>query len=272
MGDEDLASDDEQYITNPSPPASPEQEQHSEDETTQEEKKRKLSSHENESKPVKKIKTIPKAGKSKNLLIETGREIHKFDAEVQATFLWTCTTHFLNKAPSTTERKIHSSSFMSPSINTNESDDDNDHNMSRFIKQHSSCKILKNWKHIQTFKIIIVCVSAKRAVSILKNIASLKITVAKLFPKHMSLPLQTKALQENSYGIAVGTPNRLLKLWEEGAFNLEKTDFLVMDCFKDGKDFTVCTLKDTSPDLMTFIESAVLPAMEKRKNLKFAFY
>ena len=52
----------------------------------------------------------------------------------------------------------------------------------------------------------------------------------------------------------------------------EKTDFIVIDCWKDAKDFTVCTLKDTSPDLMTFIESAVLPEMEKREVLNFAFH
>ena len=86
------------------------------------------------------------------------------------------------------------------------------------------------------------------------------------------MSLQKEALEKNNYGIAIGTPNRLLKLWEDGAFHLKKTDFIVMDCWKDAKDFTVCTLKDTSPDFMKFIQDAVMPEMEKCKELKFAFH
>lgn len=295
MGDDDIESEDEQYIIN----HSSDEQQHADSEEDESfnknnegkddeiitTKKRKKSSKEDESQTEKKLKadatndattnvttnakTKPK-GKAKNLLIETGREIHKFDTEVQATFLWTCVTHFLNKPPSSAKRNIHSKSFI-PSINNK--NNNNDHNMSSFLKQHyTSCKKLKNWKHNQTFKVIIVCISARRAVSILKDIAPLKISMAKLFPKHMSLSLQKDALEKNKYGIAVGTPNRLLKLWQEDALHLKKTDFIVIDCWKDAKDFTVCTLKDTSPDLMTFIESAALPEMEKREDLNFAFH
>ena len=284
MGDEDIASEDEQYITH----YSSDEERASEDEiikkdndkkddefTIKSKKRKKKSKDGKESHIDKKSKTTENnntsktTGKAKNLLIETGREIHKFDSEVQATFLWTCLTHFLNKPSSATERNINSDSFI-PSINDKNNEN---HNMSYFLKeQYSSCKKLKNWKHNQSFKIVIVCISARRAVSILKQIGPMKISMAKLFPKHMSLSLQKEALEKNNYGIAIGTPNRLLKLWQDGAFHLKKTDFIVMDCWKDAKDFTVCTLKDTSPDLMKFIEGAVLPEMERRKELKFAFH
>jgi len=258
MGDEDIDSEDEQYIIKHS--SDEEQQSESEDDESFNKKnddiiamakKRKNVSQENETLQTGKKRksdatnntttndtnnnSAKTTGKAKNLLIETGRDIHKFDTEVQATFLWTCVTHFLNKPPSSTERNIHSNSFISSSSNGNDNNNNN-HNMSYFLKQHyTSCKKLKNWKYNQSFKVIIVCISARRAVSILKNIGPLKISIAKLFPKHMSLPMQKDALEKNNYGVAIGTPNRLLKLWQEGAFHLKKTDFIVMDCWKDAK-------------------------------------
>ena len=113
----------------------------------------------------------------------------------------------------------------------------------------SSNKKLKNWKYPSSPMIIIITLSAKRAVELMKQLSStLKLPILKLFAKHMSLEEQvrllsqgfgkkknidnkqtTKNLSSSSssssssskkgskgsggyYSLAVGTPGRLLKL------------------------------------------------------------
>lgn len=109
----------------------------------------------------------------------------------------------------------------------------------------------------------------------------------------MDLDEQITMLRTNSFGIAVGTPNRLLKLIESGdggsgsgsdsddsdgpaaasgALSLNVTELLVIDNHEDSKAFTVCTMNDTAPDLMQFLHKAVVPQMRKRKTLKIAMF
>ena len=142
--------------------------------------------------------------------------------------------------------------------------------------------------------VIIVCISARRAVQILKQLSPLNVRAAKLFAKHMDLDEQKTMLRTNSFGIAVGTPNRLLKLIESGdttdggsgsdsddsdgptaasgALSLEATELLVIDNHEDSKAFTVCTMNDTAPDLMQFLHKAVVPQLRKRQTLKIAMF
>ena len=138
--------------------------------------------------------------------------------------------------------------------------------------------------------VIIVCISARRAVQILKQLSPLNVRAAKLFAKHMDLDEQITMLRTNSFGIAVGTPNRLLKLIESGdtissdsddsdgpaaasgALSLDGTELLVIDNHEDSKAFTVCTMNDTAPDLMQFLHKAVVPQLRKRKTLKIAMF
>jgi len=88
----------------------------------------------------------------------------------------------------------------------------------------------------------------------------------------MDMADQVAMLRQNKYGIGVGTPNRLLKLVEEGALMMERTERVLVDCHEDGKRFTVCTMNDTAPDLMEFINRAVLPQIRTRKTIKFAMF
>jgi hypothetical protein len=143
----------------------------------------------------------------------------------------------------------------------------------------SSVKRMKKWKVEKSPMVIIVCASALRAVAVLKELSSLNIRAAKLFAKHMNVSDQVAMLENNSYPIAVGTPNRLLKLIQtdkddkgEGALSLDFTELIVIDCSEDKKKFTVCTMNDTAPDMMQFIQESVVPQLKKRKTIKFGMF
>ncbi len=222
---------------------------------------------------------------SKHLLLEAGRGIAEETAEVQAQFLWTCFTNILNlRGEEIPDQKFSPSIFKKSTKKEDRKDgkpSKYDPSMSKFLKSGilSSAKRLKKWKHNKSPMVIIVCASARRAVSILKEISSLNVRAAKLFAKHMSIADQTAMLENNKYSIAVGTPNRLLKLTEENKLDvddtplsLDQTELIILDCHEDKKRFTVCTLNDTAPDLMMFIKEAVLPQLERRKTLKLALF
>lgn len=141
-----------------------------------------------------------------------------------------------------------------------------------------SFKRLKRWgrdgqdQQTRSPCVLIVSISALRCVAILKQLSILNLRAAKLFAKHMQVPDQIAMLEKTIYPIAVGTPNRLLKLAEAGALDLGTTELVVIDCYEDQKKFTVCTMNDTAPDLMQFLHDFVLPEIQKRKNIKFGMF
>ena len=140
---------------------------------------------------------------------------------------------------------------------------------------------MKKWKAPKSPMVLIVCLSARRAQAILKSLSSLNIRTAKLFAKHMDIDQQIAMLRNSSFGIAIGTPNRLCKLSSEPptsakesspALSLKHAELLLIDCHEDHKRFTVCTLNDTAPDLMEFLKTAVYPQLNRtKKPLKLAF-
>ena len=153
------------------------------------------------------------------------------------------------------DQKFNASVFKTscPKKDQQKDDDNNNHiksskydpSMSKFLKSGilSSAKRLKKWKHTKSPMVIIICASARRAVSILKEISSLNVRAAKLFSKHMNIDDQIAMLESNKYSISVGTPNRLLKLSEK----------------KDGSNGEVqshhirTVIRDTQLKLMCFI-------------------
>lgn len=132
---------------------------------------------------------------------------------------------------------------------------------------------------------VIVCISARRAVAVLKQLASLKVRAAKLFPKNGSVAEQRKQLEQPGIGIAVGTPHRLRQLAAakndnnddnadrpSGLSLFDKTQLVVLDCELSHKQFTVFTLPDTAPHCMSLIQESVLPQIKKRRDCKIAFF
>ncbi len=217
----------------------------------------------------------------KNLILEAGRGIAGEDENVQAEFLWACLTNTLKmRGEEIPERQIIDSDFAKGTINSHDNATNRDPSLAKFLKSGvlSSNKKLKKWKHSQSPMVIIICVSARRAVSVLKEISSLNVRAAKLFAKHMSIEDQIAMLENNNYSIAVGTPNRLLKLCEEdeetheSPLNFDQTELIVIDSHEDKKKYTVCTMNDTAPDLMMLFKKSIIPQLERRKSLKLAFF
>uniref|UniRef100_A0A7S2WNL1 Uncharacterized protein n=1 Tax=Eucampia antarctica TaxID=49252 RepID=A0A7S2WNL1_9STRA len=233
-----------------------------------------------------KLRKKVKKGSMQALMLETSRNIADEDCEVQATFLWTTFTHALKMSGDDIEsvEKFNSTNF-SP---TTKALVKNGKSMPVYFKSGvlSSNKRLKKWKEPQSPMVLILCASARRSVAILKDLSSLNLRIGKLFPKNMKLDEQITMLKQSSFGIAVGTPNRILKLSqapvdgsddtgvdnEDCALSLEKTELVVIDCHQDQKRFTICTLNDTALDLMKFIRHAVVPQMQKRKDIKIAMF
>ena len=234
-------------------------------------KKRKASSQGvNLDKPIHKVK----------LLLETGRNIENQDTDIQSAFLWSCYVHFLRDK--TDENLVNKNSIFDPSCFLLSSPQSTPippkiSPMGYFIKNNvSSLKQLKKWKTPKSPVVLIVCLSARRATAVLKSLSSLNIRTAKLFSKHFDLNQQITMLRDNSYGIGVGTPNRMLKLFtsseESPALSLKHTELFILDSHADNKRFTVCTLNDTGPDLMEFMKLAVQPQLQrKKKPIKLAF-
>jgi hypothetical protein len=171
------------------------------------------------------------------------------------------------------------------------------------LRSAVSNKKLKNWgSHPSSSPaaaaspcVIVVCISARRAVSILQELAPLKIRVAKLFPKNGSVREQLDLLRpgpgkggSNSCSVAVGTPHRLLVLAEElsktarGASGAEggrpptpmtdRTQLVILDGHASSNQSTVFTMADTAPHCMKFLVEHVLPQLQARKDLKLAFF
>lgn len=64
-------------------------------------------------------------------------------------------------------------------------------------------------------------------------------TVAKLFARHMKLEEQAEDLRKRGSLIGIGTPERILKLAQEGHLKLEKTQLVILDGVPDAKGFTI---------------------------------
>lgn len=206
-----------------------------------------------------------KKKKSKQLF----RDVAIQSCEEQASYLWECYSDALTGKLKRSDKRLPldqiGPKFTEKSIVKFEADDDHndDRNIAPNFKSVLSMKRLKKWKTKKSPMIIIICVSARRAMSVLKGLAPLKCRCAKLFSKHMSVEDQRSMLENGTYGVAAGTPNRLLKLCSEGALDLSSTELVVLDGQEIHKTMNVCTLYDTAPDTMEFIMTYVQPGLTK---------
>ncbi|KAL7530489.1 hypothetical protein ACHAWF_003399 [Thalassiosira exigua] len=256
---------------------------------------------------------------SKGVLIRAGRGIATDGVDAQAVFLGTLYVHSLklsegasgvgsradgdgeDDSPVAFSFRPH---LYSPPEGIDEKTKRFRHsNLDAFLKSGPlpSMKRLKNWKQPHSPMVIVVTISARRSVELMKQLSSLKLPVAKLFAKHMSVENQAELLRGmgkpgkgrggggggkggggRCYSLAVGTPGRLLKLMRHGrdvrggaggALRLKHTEIVVVDCHEDVKGWTVCTLNDTSNELMEFMKEGVVPEMKRRKGkIKLALF
>lgn len=252
-----------------------------EDEGDGNKRKRKSNAEEEEEVSPSASSSASKKKKSKKsrskVLLEAARSIEEESAEQQAAFTWTALLHHHQLKSGKEGDTSNSSSDMnlqpklqphhfktcSPNSTTMEA---------RLRDVIPSMKQLKTWKQTKSPMVLILCISARRAVQVLKDINPFKTRAAKLFAKHMQVSEQEEMLRSQSFGIAVGTPHRLQVLCEKNALQLTHTKLVVLDVHKDAKNFTVCTLPDTAHHCMEFLRDQVLPQLQERpKECKLAF-
>lgn len=282
------------------------------------------------SKKKRKKKNGAVPNNSKNVLIHAGRGIAMDSSEAQAVFLGTLYSHSMKLSEGETsgegendddgkdgtKNSCTTFSFQphlysrppGESTNNDEKMMQFQHsNLSAFLKSGPlpSMKRLKNWKHPHSPMVLIVTLSARRSVELMKQLSAMKLPVAKLFAKHMSVEDQVELLRGvagqkagnviggggrkkgssngRCYSLAVGTPGRLLKLLRHGrdepgsgglgSLRLNHTEVVIIDCHEDSKGWTVCTLKDTAKELMEFMKEGMVHQMEKRKGkIKLAMF
>lgn len=79
-------------------------------------------------------------------------------------------------------------------------------------------------------------------------------TIAKLFAKHIKIADQVKFLKNTRTGIAVGTPQRLEDLMDNGALNTSKLTRIIIDASHiDIKKRGVLEMKETQIPLMKWL-------------------
>lgn len=159
--------------------------------------------------------------------------------------------------------------WMPPVVSSQETTSSDNLPMMEALVQSIGKKRLKHWKHVRSPAIIVVCLSARRAVAWLKehnNTAQLKLRAAKLFPKNGSVQQQGEQLASAAFPLAVGTPHRLLDLLQANHLSWQETHCVVIDTFCSNKDFTVLTLPDTASDCARLLLDHVLPRWTNEKN------
>lgn len=212
------------------------------------------------------VDQVPTKKSSARVLIEAGRDLANQSAEVQCAFLQTALTHEVQLRGNSVDRllKLMPCHFSTSKESTLEAR----------LRGAVSMKKLKKYKTVKSPMVLLVCMSARRAVAVLKELASLKLCAAKLFAKHMDVSQQRTMLTQHAYGLAVGTPNRLLALCQEDepALNLNHTSLVILDSHASPKGYTVCTLPDTAGDCMELLRQKVLPQFKKRKDLQIAMF
>lgn len=99
-------------------------------------------------------------------------------------------------------------------------------------------------------KVVYISPSAIGALDCLKNCQSLHAAcpIAKLFAKHMKVPEQAAYLREHPVNVALGTPNRLLKLATEGHLDLSAVVVVALDMRKNPKHQSMVEIPDVARD------------------------
>ena len=233
MGGDDLGSGDEGWIAHvaASDDESSDDSGAAHSAMNDDSRKRKLA-QEPECKP-KKRKSIDK------LLLEGGRHIEEKTAEEQAAFLTSALKHYTLMSHPSSALQQSTVSLLPRYFCTTSGG-----SLSERLRSVVSLKKLKRWKHVGSPYAIVVCISARRAVAILKELNSLKVRAAKLFPKNASASEQREQLRTTPFGLAVGTPHRMSllaagDLEQEGGLSFERTQLVVFDSMLSNKQYSV---------------------------------
>lgn len=92
-----------------------------------------------------------------------------------------------------------------------------------------------------------------------------------LFAKHKKLEEQAKFLREWHCQIAVGTPNRVLDLIDNGALKLDRCVLFIIDMERDNKSVSILDSYETRDELFSLYKSTILPRLSDG-SAKLAFF
>ena len=135
-----------------------------------------------------------------------------------------------------------------------------------------SKKQLKSKLQQRSPRAVIFCLSARRSVAILKDLAPMRLRIAKLFPKQGTIGDQARQLENTEFSLAVGTPHRIKELIDRKSMTLKNTQLLGLDTFLNSKNQSVYTLHDTTPFLKAILKDHAQPVCNmKEKKLKIGF-
>ncbi|KAI9205599.1 U3-containing 90S pre-ribosomal complex subunit-domain containing protein [Polychytrium aggregatum] len=124
-------------------------------------------------------------------------------------------------------------------------------------------------------RVLFLCPSADRCVVVLKHLKGgfPSCKLGKFFSRHMKLAEQIKFSKDERFPVAVGTPNRFLKLLGpegEDSFKLEKTDYVVLDSsYVDKKQRNIFDIPELTSDLKSVL---ALMSQEQHPKLKIVCY
>jgi len=148
---------------------------------------------------------------------------------------------------------------------------DSDNFMDRLLCIISK-KQLKNNQQQRSPRAVIFCLSARRSVAVLKDLAPMKLRVAKLFPKQGTIDDQAQQMETTEFGLAIGTPHRIKELIDRGSLTLKNTQLIGLDTFLNPSNQAVYTLHDTAPFIKTLLKDHAQPMCCKgKKELKIGF-
>lgn len=95
----------------------------------------------------------------------------------------------------------------------------------------------------------------------MKEFASMA-RIAKLFAKHIKLQEQIDLLASTPIHIAVGTPQRLVALAEEGSLKLDQLELVVIDTDTAKGNYNLMEQLSGRESLFTFLNSYIAPRMQ----------
>lgn len=152
--------------------------------------------------------------------------------------------------------------------------DSDQNNLETYIKTAiTSHKRMRRWKTHHSPMVLIMSSSTQRCLTLLQDLSTMNVRIAKLFSKHLTLTDQVNMMIDVPYAVAIGTPNRIHKLLEYSEENkssrgllLEDTELIILDCYLDHSKYTLFTRKDTALDLVKIMNQFILLEIKQRRK------
>eukprot|EP00887_Chlorella_sp_A99_P006643 scaffold3.g6643.t1 len=112
--------------------------------------------------------------------------------------------------------------------------------------------------------VLYVAKAAMEAICFIKQVpaANKACKVAKLFAKHIKLGEHEEMLRKTAVACAAGTPNRLLRLADRGALQLDRLSYVLLDLTLDVKQRSILDLPETKGDWWALYSKHLAPRLE----------